>query len=648
MENSDDAERMRILAELSADRHLAHEVLFSHRHQNATPAFHNDIIDDFYSSEPRVLELLFRGSAKSTRAEECACLLALFGEVHNLVVVGDSFARACDRLRAIKHELETNEFLIWLFGAQDTGTWQEAKLVLPNGVCIQAVGQGQALRGIKHLSWRPDYWIIDDLEDEESVATEEARSKLMKWFLGALVPASDVNFRIRMLATPLDPQSLAARFAESEHWFPRIIPIMHFDAETGEATATWAERYDLEWIEAKRAEMASLGKASLFEHEYMVRAVADEDRVFRQEQFKHPAVARQRHHAVFAMYDPARSVGPRSATTGKVVWSWENEKLIIWESGGHLWLPDQIVADIFDTAERYQPVEIGVEEDGLNEFVMQPINQEMARRRVLLPVEAKRAPKGKLDFIRQLQPFFKAGQVELANGEHKDLVAQLLAFPTGRIDVPNALAYALLRGGQPKYRLPARCIEARRAGRPHQPRFLAAHSDGRTVYVALVEVPGRGPIHVLQDYLEDGSPLDVVPQMLRGLALRSEGDVPAVMPREHFSQYDAIGLRAALRRLSVSTMQGGELVAGEGALRAMLEADDKILISPDALWALRAFLGGAVLEAPRRSRMAERYRLVVAALESFAARLPSGRKLHESRAWRTTEDGRGYLSTLEK
>jgi hypothetical protein len=50
---------------------------------------------------------------------------------------------------------------------------------------------------------------------------------------------------------------------------------------------------------------------------------------------------------------------------------------------------------------------MGVEEDGLNEFLMQPIRQEQVRRGMMLPVEGVRAPIGKIDFIRALQPFFR-------------------------------------------------------------------------------------------------------------------------------------------------------------------------------------------------------------------------------------------------
>jgi hypothetical protein len=62
-----------------------------------------------------------------------------------------------------------------------------------------------------------------------------------------------------------------------------------------------------------------------------------------------------------------------------------------------------IIDHIFKIAADYHPVVIGVERDGLEEFIMQPLRHEQLRRGVLIPVTGYRAPKGKLSFIAALQ-----------------------------------------------------------------------------------------------------------------------------------------------------------------------------------------------------------------------------------------------------
>jgi len=104
------------------------------------------------------------------------------GAARNVLIIGSSFDRAADRLRAIKHELETNELLIEIYGDLRGSTWGVERLVLANGACAQAFGRGQSLRGVKHLDIRPDLVFADDVEEDEHVRTPEARQLTLNWF----------------------------------------------------------------------------------------------------------------------------------------------------------------------------------------------------------------------------------------------------------------------------------------------------------------------------------------------------------------------------------------------------------------------------------------------------------------------------------
>src|SRR4051812_48480218 len=112
----DDNAKQEVILKLGRDRRLAHNVLFRRRHPDETPEFHLDMIDLWRSSDPRVLIMALREGAKSTVGEEEIILDACYQSFHNAIIVGETFDRAADRLRAIKHELEYNDFLIELFG----------------------------------------------------------------------------------------------------------------------------------------------------------------------------------------------------------------------------------------------------------------------------------------------------------------------------------------------------------------------------------------------------------------------------------------------------------------------------------------------------------------------------------------------------
>jgi hypothetical protein len=153
------------------DHWVPHQTLFDHRHPDESPYFHAAIVEAFHSSDPAWVFLCIRGSGKSTLSEEGLIIRALLRLFGNALVLGFNERRALERLETIKNELETNEKIQALFGDVRGSVWQGAKLVLSNGVCLQAVGSGQSLRGIKHRDFRPDFLLLYDIEGDNGHST---------------------------------------------------------------------------------------------------------------------------------------------------------------------------------------------------------------------------------------------------------------------------------------------------------------------------------------------------------------------------------------------------------------------------------------------------------------------------------------------
>ena len=107
---TEESEHLALLLRLRGDRWLAHRYLFAHRHPDASPEAHRQLVAAINSPAPRVSVEGFRGVAKTTYTEETALLKAAFREFHNLVVIGPSFPRACDRIDAIANEIDVNPF----------------------------------------------------------------------------------------------------------------------------------------------------------------------------------------------------------------------------------------------------------------------------------------------------------------------------------------------------------------------------------------------------------------------------------------------------------------------------------------------------------------------------------------------------------
>jgi predicted phage terminase large subunit-like protein len=600
------------------DPMLVHRIFFPHRHEQASAPFHKELLLDWYSPEPNVVQTVFRGGGKSTLGEEGLTILACTRAVKNAVIIGSSELRANERLAAIKYELEYNDYLRDTFGDLTGDTWQTSKIVLANQVCIQALGWNQSLRGIKHLAWRPDFGWIDDVEDEEHVKDESARAKLIKRLLSVVIPAIDAPGRkLRTTGTILDRESLVCKLAKLDNWTSRIYPVKYRNPSyfpllanypslsnplyhQPEWIASWPERKPVHEIDALETQMRALGQHDVFMREYMCVATSEENKSFKPEYIKCQPIPRT-YQATYAVYDPARTTNEAtSAHTGKVVFSYQNARILVWESSGNFWKPDEIVHDIFQTNNQYNPILIGVEKDGLEEFLMQPLRHEQMKRGQVVPLRPLKAPKGKLSFIQGLQPYFKAGEIIFVPDQetHPQLIEQLLNYPTGRIDIPNALAYMqILTQGVPildQFDPTTHVDPSLDIINPH-PIFLAVHSEYQFTSAILFQMV-RARYHIIADALMEGDPIQTLPDIIRQMSLTAMRPFKVIVPPDHFSQYDTLGMRRAAAAIPCTLHRGADGAKGLAELRTsfttLVHGKPALSISPAAVWTLRAFSGG--------------------------------------------------------
>ena len=113
-------------------------------------------------------------------------------EINVMVLVGKSEDNAKTLLGDIQAELQYNQRYIHDFGEQyNAGSWEEGQFVTRSEVAFFARGRGQSPRGLRYRSHRPDYVIIDDLDDDELVESPARVSKLFDWVRSALFGTLD-------------------------------------------------------------------------------------------------------------------------------------------------------------------------------------------------------------------------------------------------------------------------------------------------------------------------------------------------------------------------------------------------------------------------------------------------------------------------
>ena len=619
-----DPARAEIIRELQADRWLAHQTLFRHRHPEESPDAHRELVGHINRPLARLSIEGFRGFAKSTYLEETAVLRAAFMEFHFMVVLGASYNLACDRIASIKREFEINPKLLKIFGVLQGDIWQAGKIVTSTGLCIQAVGREQSMTGMKYLDHRPGAALVDDLEDPDEVRTDPERARTWDWFLKTFLPSlSDPTASwVRVLGTRRGNGSLPERI-EKAGWTIVKYPIEFLD-ERGHRAATWPQKFPLIKIDAMKADY--VGDMHTWAQEYMCTATSAADQVFKREMFKvEPRV--RRWEPVYAMIDPARTVRSTSASTGWAVWSWVSNRLIVWASGAPMLLPDEIVELAFTIAERFDPVWVQLEADGLEEFLMQPLRSEQVRRGITIPYRGIRAPRSKPDFIRGLQPYFGAREVIFAQ-EQPELEAQLLSYPHGKIDAPNALAYAIQTRPAAAifdgFSLTEHVDETLEIVRG-EPLYLAANATGGTTAAILAQWSGSR-LAILADWVMEGGAAERIADIAGQAALLGDTAIfvahregaksweaalkavtpdPVMLRRQapiwvtgpsHGERYTNVGLEQAIRALPGTVRVGGTEIDGSIHLRELLAKSERgmpcVAVGPGARWTLRAFSGG--------------------------------------------------------
>jgi hypothetical protein len=635
-----------LLRTFLADPIAAHLYFFPHRHPDRSPSFHAEVIRDVHDlAIPKYLAMTFRGGAKSTLLEEAMILLSMYRVIKNGIIIGESETRAAERLNAVKYEIANNERLYKFFGVTPAEPWTSTRALLSNGTYLQAYGRGQSLRGAKHLDNRPDFAFLDDIESEDSVNTEEAITKTMRWVTATLFPAMAKDYYVRMAATPLHPNAACVQLSKDKSFKTRIVPVYYYDTQ-GKLTSAWEERNPLEKMLQKKDEYERLGMAREFGQEYLCEAETVQTKAFDVTALPVDTSLLHTFQPTFVTIDPARTAKSASALTGYTCGSWEGQTLTLWEADGAMLRPDGIIDLIFKLDERFNPVFIAIDKTGLEEFIMQPLRYEMAKRGRLLPVVPAKNPRNKLDFIRSLQPFISAGEIKLCK-PMPQLQTQLLNFPSGKIDTLNALAYLLqLHPGEPVYQNFSHLdhiVASPLAELPRNWPVVYCLNSSATETAGAVITLLRRKIAVLADAVVEGAPVSSGIQCLDALRLQAGLTGRVILPKKHFARYETLGLRASLMVAKEAPGMGADPQKGRVDVQERLDTR-RLEVSSDATFTLRALTCGYAYDKDSREPRKNFYATLMEAIESAVPvlRYDSDR---EDGNYAYTPEGKRYLTS---
>jgi predicted phage terminase large subunit-like protein len=418
-----------------------------------------------------------RGEAKSTVVSLIFVLWCVVRTAkHYPIIIMDAFEQAAEMLEAIKAELEANPRLQSDFPevCGQGRVWRAGCIVTANDIKIEAFGAAKKIRGRRHGPHRPDLAILDDIENDENVATPAQRDKLQRFVTKGVLslgPADD-SMDVVLIGTVLHYDSVLSRFLKNPLWHSKVF----------RAILQWPDRMDL-WDQFEEllinGASPTLGEAAAMAHydrnrlamnagavvswpavrplvKLMIKRARDGHEAFDSEQQNDPLsgddapfancvqfwVNRLAEWVFYGSCDPSLGLkGNRRDPSAILVGGYQRVKgiLNVVEAKIRKRVPDRIISDIIDAQREYRCVMWAIETVQFQEFLRQELLKRSVAAGVPVPARAVKPHTDKDLRIEGLQPHVAHGQI-LFHPSLTTLLEQLRHWPKAdHDDGPDAL-----------------------------------------------------------------------------------------------------------------------------------------------------------------------------------------------------------------
>lgn len=428
------------------------KILFPERFYLPFSSLHDQIFDIIDKDDAQQVVIIApRGWGKTSITNlALPARKILFIDKHFIVPIGNTATQATMQSENLKRELVSNTMVNKVFGPIKSDTFSREMWVSSNDVAVMPRGTGQQIRGFLYKDYRPDLIIGDDLEDAESVRSEEQRAKVKEWFFADVmnsVNRSRKDWKIIVIGTLLHEDSLLANLVSDPGW-----KAVHLSLCDDALNSNWPDFMSNEDIKKLYESYRGQGLLDTFYREYRGLPIAKESAKFQQSYFKYYDEGDKtfqdgkRKLENIVIVDPAKTTSTESADTAIVGLGVDTNipRIYVRDIVADKLHPDQQIEAAFAMAKRLGARVIGIEVTSLNEFITYPWRTEMVKRGQYFDIVELKARASKEDRIASLVPFYRLGYVYHNKSCSAALEAQLLAYPRSkRWDIMDALAYVI-------------------------------------------------------------------------------------------------------------------------------------------------------------------------------------------------------------
>lgn len=393
-----------------------------------------------------------RGFGKTTTLNAATIYKVVFRLRRYIMYLSETATHANKQIDNIKRELSSNEALIEVFGVQkpernDEEIWRQDFFETRTGIAVAARGRGGQVRGSLHRNARPDDIVVDDVEDLESVATEEQRKKTLTWFKADVEPALNQVTKegtITMIGTLLHREALIPTIMGDPDWISIV-----FGALAPDGSALWENYMTVEELEKKKLSYVRAGMLVNFYMEYLSKLTSDATAKFKGP-FRYQLMTRTEFVGVALVEDPAISDDKEKAdfcafaVTGITA---KGQHHVLHCDGQKGMSPRDQIEEYFRLHYLWQPTHHGIEAVAFQKALVHIMREEMFRKAKtmgpssyfeitpilhgktgkILRVEGTLAPRYASGYITHQKPFPLLEQ-------------QLLDWPNDKKDLPDVVA----------------------------------------------------------------------------------------------------------------------------------------------------------------------------------------------------------------
>lgn len=292
------------------------------------PEFHKDIfavmvalqIDRFVCAVPR-------DHAKTTLAKLACIWYFLFSNYRFIVYLSNTSEIAIPATNDIVEFLKSDNF-VNVFGSCTFIIEQHGKGLykfdLPESLgaktCIlRALGAGKQVRGINVDNKRPQLAVVDDLEDNDNIATAQLFMKLKKWVYGPFIKCLDkFDNKVIWLGNMISKNSMLYENCNSKFWYSR-----RYGCLLANGKALWEDAWSIDKLMRDYAEYQEKGLADVWFAEMMNLPMASGSGLIEAEEITYKPEIMPRDHPIgFLTVDLAISVEDWAHRTSIGIHSW--------------------------------------------------------------------------------------------------------------------------------------------------------------------------------------------------------------------------------------------------------------------------------------------------------------------------------------